>query len=72
MVTKFKLHRVVNDEDKVIGTFEVRDNEIVFPTPSDEHHCDLFPAGPMDAHTRNRINHLLDNPDKTMYLEKVK
>lgn len=71
MVThKFKLHRVFKGEDKVIGTFEVRDNEIVFPTHADEHHCDMFPAGPLDAYTQNRITHLLDNKDKTMYLEK--
>lgn len=69
---RFKLHRVFQGEDKVIGTFEVRNNEIVFPTSADEHHCDMFPAGPMSPYTQNRISHLLDNQDKSMYLEKVK
>lgn len=73
MVTyKFKLHRIFNGEDKVIGTFEVRGNEIVFPSVTDEHHCDMFPPGPMSAYTQNRITHLLDNKQKTMYLEKIK
>ncbi len=72
VIHKFKLHRVFQGEDKVIGTFEVRDNEIVFPSLRDEHHCDMFDAGPMSAYTQNRISHLLDNKDKTFYLEKVK
>lgn len=73
MVTrKFKLHRVFSGEDKVIGSFEVKDNEIVFPSVADEHHCDMFPAGPIDAYTQNRITQLLDNKEKTFYLEIVK
>lgn len=72
MVTKFKLHRVLNGEDKVIGTFEVKDGQISFPSHADQHHCDMFPPGEMSAYTKNRITHLLDNKQKTMYLEKVK
>lgn len=72
MVTKFKLHRISNGEDRVIGSFEVHDNEIVFPSVSDEHNCDMFPPGTMSAYTKNRISHLLDNDHKSMYLEKVK
>lgn len=69
---KFKLHRVFNDKDEVIGTFEIQGDDIVFPTNVDRHHCDMFPAGKMSDSTRNRIGHLLDNQEKTMYLEKVK
>ena len=73
MVThKFKLHRVSNDEDEVIGTFEIQGEEIVFPTNVDRHHCDMFPPGKMSDSTKNRISELLDNKQKTMYLEKVK
>jgi hypothetical protein len=72
MVTKFNLHRVFKGKDEVIGTFEVRDNEIHFASHADEHHCSMFPAGPMSEYTKNRISHLLDNEDKTMYLEKAK
>jgi len=71
MVTKFKLHRVLDGKDSVIGTFEVRDNSIVFPTRRDQHHCDMFPVGPMSDYTKNRISQLLNNKTKTMYLEKV-
>lgn len=72
MVThKFKLHRVFQDKDEVIGAFEVRDNEIVFASHADEHHCSMFPAGPMSQYTKNRITHLLNNDEKTMYLEKA-
>lgn len=72
MVIKFKLHRVKDGKDSVIGTFEVRDGDIIYPSHSDEHHCDMFPAGQMSAYTKNRISHLIDNKEKTMYLEKVK
>lgn len=72
MVIKFKLHRIFEGKDEVIGVFEVRDNEIVFPSSADEHHCSMFPAGKMSASTQNRITHLLNNKDKTIYLEKVK
>lgn len=73
MVThKFKLHRIFKGEDKVVGTFEVRDGEVVFPSHADEHHCDMFPPGPMAEATQNRITYLLDNKEKSTYLEKVK
>ena len=72
VIHKFKLHRVIDNIDEVIGTFEIHDNEIVFPSNVDRHHCDMFPAGKMSDYTKNRINHLLDNKQKTMYLEKVK
>lgn len=72
VIHKFKLHRVFQDKDEVIGTFEVRDNDIVFPSHADEHYCSMFPAGPMSAFTKNRISSLLDNEEKTMYLRKVK
>lgn len=69
---KFKLHRVFDGKDSVLGSFEVIDGKITFPSHADEHHCDMFPAGEMSDSTKNRITHLLDNKEKTMYLEKVK
>lgn len=72
MAIRFKLHRVFQGKDKVIGQFVVEDNKISFPTHADKHHCDMFPEGGMSAYTKNRITHLLDNQEKTMYLEKVK
>lgn len=73
MTDKYNLHRIFKGEDEVIGTFEVRDNEISFPSHYDKHGCSgMFPAGPISSYTKNRIAHLLDNKDKTTYLEKVK
>lgn len=71
-MVKFKLHRVTDGEDKVIGSFSVENNEIKFASHHDQHHCDMFPPGPISAYTNNRIHHLLDNKDKSMYLEQVK
>jgi hypothetical protein len=68
---KFHLHRVFQGEDRVIGQFVVRGDQISFPTHSDKFHCDMFPEGKMSASTKNRITELLDNKHKTMYLEKV-
>lgn len=73
MVThKFKLHRILDGKDEVIGVFKVENDQIKFPTHADEHHCSMFPAGPISNYTRNRISNLLDSKTKTMYLEKVK
>lgn len=69
---KYKLHRISNEKDSVIGVFEVRNGEIVFPSSVDARHCDMFPAGPISQYTKNRITLLLDNKEKSMYLEKVK
>lgn len=74
MVThKFEVHKVLQDHDEVVGVFEVHDNEIVFPSHADKHHCTgMFPEGLMSAYTKNRITDLLDNEEKTTYLKKVK
>jgi len=72
MVTKFKFHRIFEGKDEVIGTFEVNNGEISFPSDIDKHHCDMFPPGPMSTSTKNKISYLLDNKEKTTYLEQVK
>jgi hypothetical protein len=68
---KFKLHRVFDGEDEVIGAFEIQDDKIIFPSDLDQHHCDMFPPGAMSQHTMNRILSLLNHKTKTMYLEKI-
>lgn len=72
MVTKFKLHQIFNGKDSVVGSFEVKDNHIVFPTIADEYACDIFPAGKISGYTHNKITELLNNKTKSMWLEKVK
>jgi len=68
---KFKLHRIFEGKDEIIGSFKVKDGSIIFSTKVDEHHCDMFPPGPIASYTRNKIAHLLNNKSKSMYLEQV-
>ena len=68
---KYEVHRVFEGEDRVIGTFEVADKSVSFPTHSDELNCDIIPAGPISSRTEDRIKYLLDNDHKSMYLKKV-
>lgn len=74
MVTKthkFKLHRIFQDEDSVIGSFMIVNEEVIYPNKAAEHNCSMIPAGPISAHTHNRIVGLLKHERSTMYLEKV-
>ena len=69
---KFKLHRIFQDKDSVIGSFTITNDEVSFPNKAAEHNCGLIPAGPISTYTHNRIVNLLNSKEKsTMYLEKV-
>lgn len=68
---KYIVHRHLNGKDSVLGKFEIKKGEIVFRSEVDKHNIDQFPAGPMSKHTENRIEYLMTNTDKDVYIKKA-
>lgn len=67
----YEVHRFINGEDKVIGTFTVDNDEIQFSCRADEYNCDIFPSGPISAATKRRLKNLLNNKNKSVYIVRV-
>jgi hypothetical protein len=68
---RYRLHHFFNNKDEVLGSFEVKDGEVHFATNADKHNCDIIPPGPISQGTKTKINRMIDNHKKSMWLEKI-
>ena len=68
---KYIVHRHLNGKDSILGKFEVKKGAIEFLNEADRLNIDQFPSGPMSEHTKNRIEYLMTNKDKDVYIKKV-
>lgn len=71
MKTTYTVHRVHNGEDKVIGHFNVQDEELSFSSSTDEANCSMFPSGKLSEITKARLSTLLDNEAKSVYITRA-
>jgi hypothetical protein len=67
----YVVHSHVEGKDLIEGSFDVKDNVISHPNLADKCRLDRFPAGPIDAYTRNLIRYLMTTKDKDTHIEKV-
>lgn len=65
---RYIVYHHFNGKTEKIGSFKVRDGEIHFDSLVDEYNCDIFPAGKMSESTKERLEHLLDNDSKSVYI----
>lgn len=68
MSEHYVVHRVFNGHDEVLGKFSVENGEIRFDSQADEYNCDLFPAGRINPRTASRLQSLLNNDHKSVYI----
>lgn len=67
---KYIVHEIIDKEDKIIGSFSVKDNSIKFANKADELNMDKFPAGDLSTHTSQLIERLLKDHSGVIFLEK--
>lgn len=68
---KYIVKRHLNGKDSILGRFEIKDNSIVFANEADRLNIDQFPSGPITQYVKDRIDYLMTNADKDIYIEKV-
>lgn len=64
----YTVHRVFNGEDTVLGKFSVENGSITYASAQDRSNCDIFPEGEMSERTKKRLETLLDNEHKSVYI----
>jgi hypothetical protein len=64
----FVVHSSMGGSDRVIGSFDVMNGQIQYSDYASQLNCDLFPPGKIDWMTSRRLETLLNNRGKSVYL----
>ena len=68
---QYEVHRHLNGKDQKLGSFAVSSGNIKFASEADKLNIDQFPEGKMSKRTMDRIEYLMNNKDKDIYITKV-